>query len=252
MSDIFFFNLSLLFYFLSAYFFIRESFFRSKQWLLVASIFGGLFLVTRYKESSYLPIISLFEIIFFYAWIMGILYLILVKIELAKFIQGIFLFIIYSILIWTFFLDKSISTLNPVLRSPWLAIHVPSAILSYSAFTLSFAISLYYIFVRRKNRSVSGLDIFNFRLIISGVILLGICIITGAIWAKQAWQRFWSGDPKEIGALFTFIIYGGIILIRKFLKLTPLWQAIFSIVGFLVMLFTFFGVNLFLTSHHAY
>lgn len=208
--------------------------------------------MARYKESSYLPFISLFEITFLYAWMMGLLYIILMRIGLAKFIQGIFLFIIYGILIWDFFLDKSIGALNPALKSFWLAIHVPSAILGYGAFALSFAVSLYYILVYKKNRPLSHLEIFNSRLIISGTILLGICIITGGIWAKSAWGKFWSWDPKEIWALITFMVYTAAIVIRKVFKVGSRWQAFISIAGFLAMLFTFFGINLFFASHHAY
>lgn len=246
------FYLSLLFYFLSAYSLVRKSFPYLKRWLLLASVCGGLYFVARYKESSNLALVSLFEITFFYAWLMGILYVILVKHELPKIIQGIFLFLIYAILLWGLFLDKSISLLNPALRSHWLLIHVPSAILSYGTFTFSFAISLYYIAARKKAVSLNYLAAFNFRLIIFGVILLGICIVTGAIWAKQAWGRFWSGDPKETWALFTFIIYAMIIPARKILKLSPLGQAVISIIGFTAMLATFFGVNLLFNSHHAY
>ena len=254
-----FFYICLLLYLLSAYFFAayiikrrRKFFSYFKQWLFVASLSGTFFLLIRYRETSYLPLVSLFEITFFYAWIMSIFYLIFVKKNMARFIQGLALFIIYAILIWDFFLDKSIGPLNPLLDSFWLGIHVPTAILSYSAFALSFTISLYYIYAERGGRPLSHLDALSQGLIMAGVILLGVCIVTGAIWAKSAWGRFWSWDPKETWALITFMIYGCVVLIRKVLNWSLRRQAFLSMFGFIAVLFTFFGVSLIFNSHHAY
>ena len=257
--NIIFFYITTFFYLVSGYFFViylvkRKGEFSSyaKQWLLVGTISGTFFLLTRYREAGHLPLVTLFEITFFYAWMISIFCIIFVKRDVVRFIQGVALSIIYAILFWDLFLDKSIHPLNPLLKSFWLGIHVPAAILSYSAFALTFAISLYYICAERKGQSLSSLDALNLRLTIVGVMLLGVCIITGAVWAKSAWGRFWSWDPKETSALITFMIYGCVISIRKVLRLSPRWGASLSILGFMAVLFTFFGVGLFSASHHAY
>ncbi|MBF0484861.1 MAG: cytochrome c biogenesis protein CcsA, partial [Candidatus Omnitrophica bacterium] len=131
-------------------------------------------------------------------------------------------------------------------------IHVPSIILSYSAFGISFAVSVYYIFADLNKKTVSHLEKFNSGLILVGTILLGFGIVTGSIWAHTAWGNYWSWDPKETWALVTFIIYGVAVLLRKVFKIKPFWEAVVSVCGFLAMLFTFFGVSLLLASHHAY
>lgn len=257
--SIVFFYVSLSLYFLSASLFtaylIKKNpgfFSYFKQWLLIASISGGFFFLTRYREAGHLPLVTLFEITFFYAWMISVFYLIFVKKDMARFIQGLSLAIICAILVWGIFLDKGIYALNPLLNSFWLGIHVPSAILGYSAFALSFVVSLYYVFAEREKSSLNRLAGFNAGLIAGGLVFLGICIATGSIWAKSAWGRFWSWDPKETWALITFVIYGSSVLARKVFRLNPRRQALFSVAGFLVMLFTFFGINLVSSSHHAY
>lgn len=224
----------------------------SKQWICLGFFTGALFFFIRYRELSFLPLVSLFEITFFYAWLLSGAYILLVKEGMGRFIQGLSLFIIAGILLLDIFFDKNLHRLNPLLHSYWLGIHVPAVMLSYSAFALSFAVSLYYIIANMRGKPASHLDGFNSGLILSGAILLGVGILTGAIWARSAWGRFWSWDPKETWALITFIIYASAAVVHKVLRFTGRWQAIISLAGFFAMLFTFFGVSLLLGSHHAY
>lgn len=224
----------------------------SKQWLGVGFITGAMFLFIRYRELSFLPLVTLFEITFFYAWLLSGAYILFVRQNTPRFIHGVSLFIIAGILFLDMFLDKSLHQLNPLLKSYWLGIHVPAVMLGYSAFALSFAVSVYYIIAGSRAKPVSHLDGLNSSLILIGAILLGLGILTGAIWARSAWGRFWSWDPKETWALATFIIYGGAAIIHKVLPFKGRLQAIISLAGFGVMLFTFFGVSLLAASHHAY
>jgi ABC-type transport system involved in cytochrome c biogenesis permease subunit len=224
----------------------------SKQWIGAGFIAGSLFFFIRYRELSFLPLVSLFEITFFYGWLLSGVYILFVKEGAGRFIQGLTLFMIASILLLDLFLDKRLHQLNPLLNSFWLGIHVPAAMLSYSAFGLSFAVSVYYIIAENKRRPIAHLGGLNSGLIMSGEILLGIGILTGAIWARSAWGRFWNWDPKETWALVTFIIYGCAAMMGRVTRFKMRWQAITSIVGFTAMLLTFFGVSLLMASHHAY
>jgi len=201
---------------------------------------------------SYLPLVSLFEITFFYGWLLAAAYLVFVKEGMGRFIQALMLFIFNGIFFIDLFLEKKILPLNPLLDSWWLGIHVPACMLSYSAFGLSFAISLYVIIAALKGKHYDALDRLNGSFILAGVLLLGIGIVTGSIWARTAWGTYWSWDPKETWALITFIIYAIAALVRKIVKSKPVMQAYVSVGGFLAMCFTFFGVSLLLASHHAY
>jgi len=82
--------------------------------------------------------------------------------------------------------------------------------------------------------------------------MLSAGILTGAVWAHYAWGAYWSWDPKETWSLITWIIYA-IFLHARFVKG---WKgtkiAVLSIVGFLSVLFTYFGVNFILSGLHSY
>ena len=257
--NIIFFNITSFFYLISAIFFIRFCFNKNddyliyhKHWMMVAVLSGTFFLLMRYREGGHLPLATLFEITFFYAWMTMLVYCFFVKSEIPRFVSAIILIIVGMFLAWQLTMDKTIYPLNPLLDSPWLVIHVPTAILGYSAFLISFAISIYYLIAERLNWPMGEIVDLNSKLILVGCVLLGICIATGSVWAKTAWGNYWSWDPKETWALITFLIYGGAAVARKAFKLNPKWQAVISIFGFIGMLITFFGVSIFMASHHAY
>lgn len=81
---------------------------------------------------------------------------------------------------------------------------------------------------------------------------LGVGILLGAWWADHSWGRWWAFDPKETWALITWIVYLIVIHVRVGSKNRAYWTAILSVIGFGVMLFTYFGVNLLLPGLHAY
>lgn len=82
---------------------------------------------------------------------------------------------------------------------------------------------------------------------------LGVGILLGAWWADHSWGRWWAFDPKELWALVTWIVYLIVIHVRFMqLKDRGLTTAWLSVVGFIVMLWTYFGVNLLLPGLHAY
>jgi cytochrome c-type biogenesis protein CcsB len=81
---------------------------------------------------------------------------------------------------------------------------------------------------------------------------LGVGILLGAWWADHSWGRWWAFDPKELWALITWIVYLVVIHVRLVTKRRALWTAWLSVLGFFVMLWTYFGVNLLLPGLHAY
>ena len=82
--------------------------------------------------------------------------------------------------------------------------------------------------------------------------LLTLMIIAGAYWANRTWGSYWSWDPKEDWALITWLTYAAYLHMR----LTRGWRgrrsAYFAIVGFGIVMFTFFGVTYLLPGLHAY
>ncbi len=81
---------------------------------------------------------------------------------------------------------------------------------------------------------------------------LGVGVLLGAWWADHSWGRWWAFDPKETWALATWIIYLIVIHVRPVAKNRELATAWLSVLGFIVMLWTYFGVNLLLPGLHSY
>ena len=77
-------------------------------------------------------------------------------------------------------------------------------------------------------------------------------ILSGCIWAEQAWSQFWSWDPKETWALISWIIYAIYLHVRINKKVVGKKMAIFAIVAFVAVIFTFIGVNTLLPGLHSY
>jgi len=84
-----------------------------------------------------------------------------------------------------------------------------------------------------------------------GFLFLSIGIITGAVWANSAWGSYWSWDPKETWSLITWFIYATLLHARMMRGWHGRRIAYLSIIGFMAVLFTYFGVNL-LPGLHSY
>lgn len=100
--------------------------------------------------------------------------------------------------------------------------------------------------------SLDVLDEVSYRGIAFGFPMVTIAIVTGAIWADKAWGTWWSWDPKETWSLITWLFYGGYLHTR----LTWGWRgrhsAMIAIIGLVVVLFTYIGVNYLLPGLHSY
>jgi len=100
--------------------------------------------------------------------------------------------------------------------------------------------------------SADALDRVTYKTIAIAFPLLTLMIAAGAYWANRTWGSYWSWDPKETWAAITWLVYAGYLHMR----ITRGWRgrraAYFAILGFGVVMFTFFGVTYLLPGLHAY
>ena len=145
-------------------------------------------------------------------------------------------------------MSPQITSLMPVLHSPWLTTHVSLIMISYSLFAFMAVIAGVDL-VKKDAR----LDALNRLMLYPAEIFLTIGIFLGAIWANQSWGTYWSWDPKEAWALISMLIYcvplhvGSLPLMRK-----AKVHDIYLIIAFLSILMTYFGVNYLLGGMHSY
>ncbi|MBF0410248.1 MAG: c-type cytochrome biogenesis protein CcsB [Candidatus Riflebacteria bacterium] len=108
-------------------------------------------------------------------------------------------------------------------------------------------------YIERFAPSEERMDELIYRSIAVGFPLFTVgALIFGMVWANKAWGRYWGWDPKETWALITFLVYSTYLHLRLTRGWNGNWMAIISVVGFLVTIFTLFGVNLLLSGLHSY
>jgi len=100
--------------------------------------------------------------------------------------------------------------------------------------------------------AVDTLDFLSYRSVVVAFPLMTIVIVTGAVWAQSAWGRWWGWDPKETASLVTWIVYAAYLHMRIVAGWKYRPAAVINIIGFLTVIFTYLGVNVFLSGLHSY
>ena len=184
---------------------------------------------------------------------------------------------------------QSSAPLVPALRSSWLIMHVTVIMCSYAALLIGSILSFGVFLVDWKEKlnirtssigsgafrensdlyfqdndskqeliepirftNAEQLDSLSYRAITSGFLLLTVGLISGAVWANEAWGSWWSWDPKETWALICWLVYAAYLHTR----ITKGWQgkkpALLAIAGFFVIIVCYIGVNLLGVGLHSY
>jgi cytochrome c-type biogenesis protein CcsB len=160
--------------------------------------------------------------------------------------------------------------LVPALNSYWLAIHVTAITLATGTYVVAAVLAVVYLFAdRHARRAAAGLpvrngevfrllpsperlDQFAYRTVVFAFPLWTFGIMAGAIWADEAWGRYWGWDPTETWAFITWVVYACFLHAR----VTAGWRgrraAYIQLVGFACLLFNLLGVSLFITGLHSY
>ena len=140
----------------------------------------------------------------------------------------------------------------PALQSAWFVPHVVVYFLGYAALFLGFVTSiLALVFPDPKKLSpgnplgvaMRDFNMFSYRVILFGFVMISAGLLLGAFWAKFAWGDWWSWDPKENWSLITWLTYAAYLHLRYVKGVSARTLAWVSIVGFLAVMFTYLGVN---------
>ncbi len=248
-------------------------------------------LVLRWWQSGHFPISNLYESLCFLAWACTLTQLLVERswpsplVAAAATPMGL-----GCVAFASFALPDRLqeaSPLVPALRSSWLVMHVSVIMVSYAALLVGSLLSIAVLLIDRDNalelRSSSigsggfrkaalagatgsadlelesvafsrseQLDSLSYRTITVGFLLLTIGIISGAVWANEAWGSWWSWDPKETWALICWLVYAAYLHTR----LSRGWQgrkpALVAAFGLVVIVVCYIGVNLLGIGLHSY
>ncbi len=225
---------------------------------------GGLVLNTiglgaRWWITTHPPFSTMYEYSVTMAWVIALSFVIFLA-RYKKMSIGVFVApVLIVVMVIASMLPKEASKqLMPALQSYWFYIHVSIAAISEGAFLVAAGSGTMYL-LRKETPGRSSmlpskevLEELTSRAIRFGYPLFFIgAIFAGAIWARNAWGRFWSWDPKETGALVIALYYTLVLHQNARGRWKGKKLAIASIIGLVIILFSFLG-NLFLGGLHAY
>jgi cytochrome c-type biogenesis protein CcsB len=260
----------------------NEVFFKIGKSLIVGSNFlFTITLLSRWIGEGYFPLSNLYESLIFLSWGISTIHLFIETKTQSRLIGAIstpILFFIagFSSLTLPIDMQKALP-LVPSLQSNWLMMHVSMMMVSYATLIVGSLLSILYLaFIffkgntekqRLLNSEIGNLtntinlskisllqtiDIWSYRIIGLGFPFLTIGIISGAVWANEAWGSYWSWDPKETWALITWLVFA-IYLHSRLLKG---WQgekaAQIGACGFFVIWICYLGVNFLGKGLHSY
>jgi cytochrome c-type biogenesis protein CcsB len=222
-----------------------------------------LVIAVRFVTSGHMPVNNLHETLSLVAWALVGVFLVL-RFKIPVRILGTYAAPLAAvILLVAAQLPQETVQPNNLLKGFWLVVHILAIFSGDAAFTLAAGVGALYLLqersIKRKTRgfffkrlpSLDLLDSSGYACIVTGFTLLTIGLVAGMVYAKFVWGRFWAWDPKEVWSAITWIFYA--VLLHE--RLAVGWRgrraAVMAIVGFVVLLFTFFGVNFLLQGHHG-
>ena len=244
-------------------------------------------LISRWYISGHFPISNLYESLYFLTWGICLTQLLLEKeypspIISALAIPSELILIAFACFVLPEDLKLS-SNLVPALRSSWLVMHVSVVMLSYAALITGSLLSASILLINQKeplqirsssigiggfrihnSNSINNilepldfshtekLDTLSYRSILVGFVLLTLGLISGAVWANEAWGTWWSWDPKETWAFISWLFYAAYLHTR----ISKGWQgrkpALLATSGFFIVLICYLGVNFWGIGLHSY
>ena len=248
-------------------------------------------LVLRWWQSGHFPISNLYESLCFLAWASTLTQLLVERSYPSPVVAAAATpMALGGVAFASFALPDQLqqaAPLVPALRSSWLVMHVSVIMVSYAALLVGSLLSLAVLVTDRGQQlelrsssigsggfrqselaGVAGgagfnfssgslslseqLDSLSYRTITVGFLLLSVGIVSGAVWANEAWGSWWSWDPKETWALICWLVYAAYLHIR----LSRGWQgrrpALVAVAGFVVICVCYIGVNLLGIGLHSY
>jgi len=210
-------------------------------------------LVTRTLETEHWPLSNSYEFAMSFAWCILVIYLVLEYVMRTRSLGASVLLIALLIASYAQILAPESTRIGrpllPALRTGWLQLHVTTGAVAYGAFAVSCGASVMYLIGKRAPSlpehflESATVDEFNSRALAVGYPAMSLVLITGTIWAQLAWGRYWSWDIKETWTLITWLVYTLLFHVRAIRGWRGWPIAALSIVGFLLVLFTLWGVG---------
>jgi ABC-type transport system involved in cytochrome c biogenesis permease subunit len=208
----------------------------------------------RWLSAGYLPVTNLFATQFFFSWALAAVYL---YFELRYRIGATGLFVVFlNLLLLASVIprDPAIPPLVPVLDTFLFTYHVSFSFFGYAFFAMAFSLGVLYLV---QKRCASGLlpDLATLRklneeAIFLGFLLFTLCMLLGSLWAHVAWGYWFSWNIKGLWSFLVWLFYAGMCHAKFVRRWQGTGYAWLSIAGFGIVLFTYLGIGLLMSSNH--
>ena len=248
--------------------FQRNTLFSIASGLAWSAAFAGFVgLLVRWHESyllrpdaGHIPVSNLYEVFILFMVITGLMYLYYEK-KFAMHKLGVFVYVLMcglvAFTVWYSIESGAgeIQPLIPALQSWWMKLHVPANFIGYGGFCMAAAFGVAELLSLNGNKffpDAAQIEEAMYKAIAVGFLFFTIATILGALWAADAWGRYWSWDPKETWAFIVWLNYA----VWLHMRLVAGWRgkvlAWWAVIGLFITAFAFVGVNKYLTGLHSY
>jgi len=216
-------------------------------------------IATRWQIAGRIPASNMYESMLFLGWGVGLFGIVtlLMRNRMLLF-NATAMSALVMLLLDRLPIDPFIHPMPPVLSgTPWLAIHVPIIMVSYSVFAIAtflahVVVGVWIFRPGQRELAERWSDLLYWYLLVGSILLIA-GILTGSIWAASSWGRYWGWDPKEVWSLVAFLAYMAILHARFDGMIRSFGVAVSSIAAFWTILMTYLGVNYVLASGlHSY
>ncbi|WP_028279503.1 c-type cytochrome biogenesis protein CcsB [Arthrobacter sp. H5] len=236
----------------------------------VAAVVHGVAVVSRGVAAGRVPWGNMYEFCTTGALVVAVVFLLVLTRKdlrfLGTFVIGL---VVVMLCAATIGFPTPVGNLVPALQSYWLIIHVSVAVTASALFTLTFAMSvLQLIQADRMSRLLAGkqdktpfmrlvpsalsLENLSYRINAIAFVMWTFTLMAGAIWAEQAWGRYWGWDTKEVWTFVIWVVFAGYLHARATRGWTGTRAAWLSITGYLCIVFNFTIVNVYFSGLHSY
>ena len=245
---------------------IRPAIERTAFWCtIIGFAFLTVFIALWWLQQGHFPMTHWTDSTAFFAWAITLIYLIIVRLTHLRTLGSFVMPVAFIAILISYSFATYTAALPEPLQNYWLLAHTTLIFLAYAAFIAAFGFGLMYLIAERKIRkktdalldnllpSLGISDELGYRCTILGVILLTMGVIVGSLWTQYIRDVPWRWlDAKVISTLVTWFIYVAQIGIRQFWGWHGRRAAYAAIIGFVAVLCTYVGVDLFLDSMHTY
>jgi len=271
--NILFFKLALFAYFLSTIGYVtsilvkRVLIAKTSTWILFSAfIIHTIYIVFRWMETGYSPVINVYESLSFIAWAISGSYLAFQTKTKTRILGSFVSPVAFLLMVEASASGGLVGDISmPAILKGWLVpVHTMLSLTGEALFVLACLSGIMYLiqdnFLKKKKSysfsrllpPLRDLDRINHICVLWGFPLLTLGVIAGSIWARTVWGSHWQWDPKQVWTMISWLLYAFLLHQRLAIGWKGKKAAVLSILAFGILLFAVVGVSIFFVTVHNF